>query len=441
MIELNDAASCINSVRSVRAASLRDEPFWGTVAMKLKICPCESHGGEEIDTLATDGHHLFVNPDYFKSKLPDERKTAILHEVAHVALCHPLRRMGRDPELFNIACDLAVNIWLKDSGYAIPEEWYCEERYRGWSAERIYADRLPKKQPKGKPPQGGRPGGKPSKDKGGQTITGGEKKDPDKNGQPGPAGPAEKKEAPKKILPGKLLDSKNPDGSEMKNKDKEKAMKDHARDMEYARMVERTAGVSPDAVTERIIDAVVTPATDWRSLLNSFWSDVGEKSGETWRRFNRRAMMAGMWMPDQIRNRIDHIVIPLDISSSVGRDEQAAFLDKIEQLRKDTPCRLLTIIPFNHVVQRDQIVEVLEYEDVPTTWDVGGGTRFASVFNYIGRMDKCPDAVIVFTDLGCSDYGEPPGCRVLWASSEPVYERGNYSNRPPFGDVIEVEVV
>jgi hypothetical protein len=49
--------------------------------------------------------------------------------------------------------------------------------------------------------------------------------------------------------------------------------------------------------------------------------------------------------------------------------------------------------------------------------------------------------LIFFTDLEDWEYGPEPDCPVLWASSEPVYERGSFSNRPPFGQVIEVEAI
>ena len=41
-----------------------------------------------------------------------------------------------------------------------------------------------------------------------------------------------------------------------------------------------------------------------------------------------------------------------------------------------------------------------------------GGTRFGPVFNWVRRLDKVPDCVIMFTDLGSNDYGEQPDCRV-----------------------------
>ena len=183
------------------------------------------------------------------------------------------------------------------------------------------------------------------------------------------------------------------------------------------------------------MDAIVSPQTSWQSKLEAKWADIGEKSGDTWRKFDRRAMMCGLWLPDKEKRAINHIVMGFDISYSVGHEEQAAYIDKIEQLREQVPCKLITIVPFNHVVQQQQIVEVEQHEDLPRKLDCGGGTKFRPVFNWVRRMDKAPDCVIMFTDMGSRDFGDPPDCPVVWASSDPVW------TPPPFGDVIEVEVI
>lgn len=427
--------NCTMEVRKIRGSALRSEPFFGTIGMGLTIKIGNHFLGKEVDTLATDGRHIYVNPDYFLSKTLGKRKTTVLHEICHVALGHHLRRCGRDFELWNVATDHAVNILLHDSGYEIDEHWHCDLKYRGWSAERIYADIVPKNPPPPPPPP---PPGTDPPPPGTEPPPPGTEPPPPGGSEP-PAGEEEKPREKKKV--GEVWDATNEDGSNKNEKEIEKSLKDLAKDVQNARNVERTAGTSPHAGMERAMDAVVTPETSWQTLLDSFWSDIGEKSGQTWRKFNRRAMMMGLWMPDNEHRSINHIVFGFDISYSVGRNEQAAFIDKIEQLRESIPCKLITIIPFNHVVQQDQIVEVEQYDDLPKKLKVGGGTRFSPVFNYVRRMDKVPDAMIMFTDLGSSEYGTAPDCPLLWASSCPVYERGSYSNSPPFGDVIEVEIL
>ena len=79
---------------------------------------------------------------------------------------------------------------------------------------------------------------------------------------------------------------------------------------------------------------------------------------------------------------------------------------------------------------------LLVVDEVPSKFRVGGGTRFSPVFNWIDRQDMEPDGVIMFTDMGSSDYGDMPAYPVLWASSVPVYDY----DRAPFGDIVEIEL-
>ena len=75
-------------------------------------------------------------------------------------------------------------------------------------------------------------------------------------------------------------------------------------------------------------------------------------------------------------------------------------------------------------------------EEVPSHFEVGGGTRFAPVFNWINRQNDTPDFCIMFTDLG-SHFEEEPEYPVLWASTVPIWEG---INEPPFGEAVEIEL-
>ena len=130
----------------------------------------------------------------------------------------------------------------------------------------------------------------------------------------------------------------------------------------------------------------------------------------------------------------------MDVSGSIAQRECDAFISHLDSLRASTPAGRITIVPFNSSIQNSEIKEIHEGDNLPKKFRVGGGTRFASITNWVRRQETDPDALIIFTDLGDSRYGEAPDCPVLWASSYPVYNHANYTNKPPFGDVIEVSV-
>src|SRR5882724_9127319 len=62
----------------------------------------------------------------------------LAHEVMHPALHHHVRRSGRDPKRWNMACDFAINPLLIDAGLNLPEGVLLDNRFRGMSAEQIY---------------------------------------------------------------------------------------------------------------------------------------------------------------------------------------------------------------------------------------------------------------------------------------------------------------
>ena len=102
----------------------------------------------------------------------------------------------------------------------------------------------------------------------------------------------------------------------------------------------------------------------------------------------------------------------------------------------------ITLVPFNHVVQQEYIVNLAPKDKFPSEIRVGGGTSFAPIFNWVRRQNKTPDGIIVFTDLCCDEYGEPARTSILWASTDEVYSnhQGWYSNKPPFGEVIQIDI-
>ncbi len=62
-----------------------------------------------------------------------------VHELFHIMLKHGLRRNGRDPDRWNIACDHAINLLILASGLELPLGGYHDRAYEGMPAEQIYA--------------------------------------------------------------------------------------------------------------------------------------------------------------------------------------------------------------------------------------------------------------------------------------------------------------
>ena len=116
-------------------ALLRDQPFFGSLALRLPI-----RADATRETLASDGKDIRYAPQWVADTDADHIKTALARVVLACALKHHTRRGGRDPERWQRASQLVTHGLLRDAGFV-----HCRpsaEAWDGFSAEQAY-DRLP----------------------------------------------------------------------------------------------------------------------------------------------------------------------------------------------------------------------------------------------------------------------------------------------------------
>lgn len=97
----------------------------------------------QITVAAVDeeARELYINP---AARLSEEGVRFVMaHELLHVGLRHQGRRRGRDPYLWNVACDYVVNGWLVEMGVGeLPTFGVLyDPELKGLSAEAVY-DRI-----------------------------------------------------------------------------------------------------------------------------------------------------------------------------------------------------------------------------------------------------------------------------------------------------------
>ncbi len=91
-----------------------------------------------VAAVDAEAKEIYLNPAAVKDEA--EARFVIAHELLHVGLRHQARRMGRDPYLWNIACDYVVNGWLVEMGVGeLPSFGALHDpALKGMSAEGIY---------------------------------------------------------------------------------------------------------------------------------------------------------------------------------------------------------------------------------------------------------------------------------------------------------------
>lgn len=117
-------------------------PLLGSMAAAFDIVmDYEISRIEEIQIAAIDVKEgiIYINPSARLTK--EECRFVIAHELLHAGLQHSERRLGRDPYLWNIACDYTVNSWLVQMQVGeMPQGCLYDELYKDWSAESIYEE-------------------------------------------------------------------------------------------------------------------------------------------------------------------------------------------------------------------------------------------------------------------------------------------------------------
>jgi len=104
-----------------------------------------------IHTMAVDQYgNLIYNPHWVLAQTDTVMKAGVSHEVMHVCMKHLVRIGTRDPKIWNIAVDAAVNEILSHS-FRIPDEWVritqmaqkCSEEIYDWIIKNAKTYKMP----------------------------------------------------------------------------------------------------------------------------------------------------------------------------------------------------------------------------------------------------------------------------------------------------------
>ncbi len=123
---------------------INNYPLLGAMAANFQLVEepriCQQMG---ISIAAVDCYskEIFVNPGAGLGE--QEARFVIAHELLHVGLRHDARQQGRDPLLWNLACDFVINGWLVEMAVGeLPKMGLLHDpQLKGESAESIY-DRI-----------------------------------------------------------------------------------------------------------------------------------------------------------------------------------------------------------------------------------------------------------------------------------------------------------
>lgn len=370
-------------LEKARIGLILNEPFFASASLRM--------GYKEntyISTGRTNGLDIEYNPTFFEQLSFEERKGFIAHEIAHIFSMHHIRATGKNPKVWNIACDYAINPLLKNAGITLPKGACINYKFDGMSAEEIYNILM---QDNGEDQQ-----------QGNSNSSGGSGSDQDDSNGFG----------------GVTFPPPSEDLKQLEQEAKQMALE--------ACNAAKQAGKLPSNFSE-LIETLVEAKYDWKELLIRFVSEV-VKNDYTWAQPNSRYLPSGLYLPKLESTEIGKVVFAIDTSGSVDRELLSEFISEIKEAMSIFSIPVTVI----HCDTKVQKVEELTEDDniVP----VGrGGTNFQPVFDYVNENLDDAKAIVYFTDGDAFDEFKEPSVPVLWA----IYNNRHF--KCDFGEIIIVE--
>ena len=394
----------VGTLRKARIQLTLGHPFLASATLRLPFK--EARQRDWCPTMATDGYHIFYNPAWVASLDLQACMGVVAHEVLHVLFGHADRRGGREPTLWNIAADHAINLLLRDQGFTLPVGGLYNSSFRGLTSEGIY-DRLCDAL-------------KAASDDGSDADSTGTSAVDDSPPVPGQAGDRD------------LLDPNDLRTADLRDGD--------APDAENRRLIRRqllgelrqhlrgtSAGFFADEI-ELAREGVV----DWRLLLRRFLFD---RVRSDWRSYpySKRWIHRGLYMPSVGVESPGRIVIAIDTSGSISNPSLAQTFAEVRALRDVFPCEL-TVIQCDATIRQVEHYAAEDSASVPAIQSAKGrgGTDFRPVFEWLHKESATTHVALIYFTDGFGEFPElPPQWPTIWL----VQKRGAKDDAFPFGMV------
>jgi predicted metal-dependent peptidase len=364
------------AIITARVNLLLKHSFFGTLASRLKLV--ESSGW--LSTAATDGRHLYFNSRFILMLKPREVQFLLGHEILHVCYDHLGRNGTRNHQLYNIACDYAVNADLKKhhvGEFITTVPCLYEPKYDGWSSEKIYEDLI-------------------------KNI----------------------KFLDLESLLAKMIDQHS-DNAELTAAEREE-IRQETREAILQAAKQSKPGSLPGNI-ERMVGEITNPTMPWRELIQTTLSS-SIRNDYSWTRMNRKGWHLSAVMPGMTQGEEIDVAIALDMSGSITNLLAQQFLGEIAGMMDTFDGYKVKVFCFDTKTYNDQDFSSENLEDISQYQLMGGGgTDFDCIFEHLVEIGNVPKRLIIFTDCYTSSWGNSEYCDTTFIIKD------NPDCIPPYG--------
>lgn len=414
-------------LQGVRQGLVRKTPFYAILLFGLRFSL-----DDMMETVYTDGERIAFNPDFLKSITDRELEFIMLHEVSHVALGHPFRRIIADCdfELYDMACDIVVNSniyqftgkderYITVKGTVMPHKTCDNKEGFLFTVEQVYEQLVAQRK-------------KTDDNEDGNGKIDGSGKIQGKDGEDG------RGSGQSSSNDGATID----DHSFWKGEGEEEISSTmwEARVMQTYETVKNLPQASfgkqdngwedVPIFAEKMYNEVASKKLDWRTLLNDFiQEDVCDYSFYP---PDRRFGDSDFFLPDfnEKDERVENLLFMIDASGSMNDDDIGEVYGEIKSAIEQFDGKIKGWLGFFDASVTEPKPFENEEEFNAIRIQGGGGTSFLPIFHYVRdhMQDKNITSIIILTD-GYAPYPEEyerMNIPVLWIIN-------NNDATPPWG--------
>ena len=381
------------AVSTAISALLVQQPFFASLLLDLmEVVETDTlPTGENLQTLATNGHMLWINPTNFAKYSVQEQIGLLAHEVMHVILQHTKRMyaydlLGLGPDMkrfsrkkFNHAADYIINSYLTKQGFKLPLGSLQNSQVGPDDIlDEVYL-KLPDNED--------------DKDDG--------------------------------------VDQHEPADSTANDQHKSQVQAAIKKAQEISKMQGKgTAGL------QRLIDDICEPQVPWHEYLRkAIAATTRGRDVYTWARPNRRklAMPPHVYFPGRSGLKGPVFAVEIDTSGSIGDHELSVFLGELSGILTDMQPEMVHVAYVDSELNGD----VIEIDDVNLLPELrakaggGGGTDMTKIFEILQERQIPAETVIIFTD-GYTPFGEDNGIPTIWCITTDI--------QAPWGVTVNVKL-
>lgn len=386
---------------TARVALLMWHSFFGNLATRLKLVNAD----EWLATAATDGRNFYYNSRFINMLQTREVEFLFGHEVLHLVYDHLDRRYDRDPQIWNVACDYAVNADLKNhrvGQFITTVPCLYESKYEKKSADEIYDDLMQNVQ-------------KMSMDDLIDQLL-----DDHMDGDDGDDGGDGDKEGEGNGKGGRP--------SKMSQEERDQLRQEIKENVIAAAKAAQSAGHGlPDGV-KRMVQDLTEPKMPWRELIQTVLTST-IKTDYSFMRPSRRGWHVDAVLPSQTPGEEIDITIAIDTSGSIGNSELKVFLSEIQGIMDSFAGYNIHVISWDTGVHcprdftSENLDSIADYQP-----GGGGGTDPNCIFDYLREEGRVPSKLVIFTDgYFYGSHGDPDYCDTVFI----IYKNESFTS--PFG--------